>query len=85
MQIVRIGSWIIEAIAVGLLGDLFEDVSVVFLRDLIPCALTLNNNIPVLDLDLDALGDLELFLRVAVVQLSALGPEFDVCWWWNAV
>jgi hypothetical protein len=54
-------------------------------RDLLPCALTLNNNIPVLDLDLDALGDLELFLRVAVVQLSALGPEFDVCWWWNAV
>jgi hypothetical protein len=75
----------IEVIAAGLLGDLFEDVSIVFLIGALPCALTLDKNIPVLDLNLDALGDLELFLRVAVAQLSALDPEFDVCWRWNVV
>lgn len=35
------------------------------------CALTLNNDISVLDLDLDALRDGELFLGVAVALLLA--------------
>lgn len=35
------------------------------------CALTLNNDISVLDADLDALRDGELFLGVAVAHLSA--------------
>jgi hypothetical protein len=35
------------------------------------CALTLNNDVPGLDGDLDPLGDVEQFLRVAVAQLSA--------------
>lgn len=34
-------------------------------------ALTLNNDVSVLDVDLDALGDGELFLGVAVAHLSA--------------
>lgn len=33
---------------------------------------TLNDNVPGLDGDLDPLGDLEQFLRVAVAQLSVL-------------
>ena len=41
---------------------------------LLSCALTLNKNVPVLDGDLDALGDGEFFLRVAVAQLSANSP-----------
>ena len=50
---------------------------------LLSCALTLNKNVPVLDGDLDALGDGELFLRVAVSHLSAKVLDSDVCSWWN--
>jgi hypothetical protein len=35
------------------------------------CQLTLNGNVPGLNVDLDPLGDLEQFLGVAVAQLSA--------------
>ena len=48
---------------------------------LLSCALTLNKNVPVLDGDLDALGDGELFLRVAVAQLLAIVPDFDYRRW----
>ena len=46
------------------------------------CALTLNDNVPGLDGDLDPLGDFKKFLRVAVTRLSAevlVVPCFAVC------
>jgi hypothetical protein len=45
-------------------------MSVCDLQFLMRCALTLNDNVPGLDGDLDPLGDCEKFLRVAVALLS---------------
>lgn len=56
---------------VDILGDLIGHVSLIIHGFICNCALTLNDNVPGLDGDLDPLGDLEQFLGVAMVQLSA--------------
>lgn len=58
-------------IEVNVLGDLRCFISSARPKYFAWCALTLDNNVPGLDADLDPLGDFKQFLGVAVAHLSA--------------